>query len=62
MDQQSISFTDLDDGDEGTVIVRRVEGGVGLAVSKRSDGDVEALIPLNEAERVAAAIRAACES
>jgi hypothetical protein len=59
MDQQTISFTDLDDGDGATVIVRRVEGGVGLTVSKRSDGDVEAFIPLAEAQRVADAVRAA---
>ena len=40
-----ISFTDLDTGAEAGVGIRQVEGGVGLAISHRLDGDIEAFLP-----------------
>jgi hypothetical protein len=61
MDQLTFLFTDLDDGDDTTVIVRGVEGGVGLAVSKRNGGDVETFVPIAEAYRIADALRAASQ-
>jgi hypothetical protein len=61
MDQHTFSFADLDDGDETTLVVRRVEGGVGLTISKRLGGDVEAFMPGAEAQRIADALRAASE-
>lgn len=62
MDQRTFSFKDLDDGGETTVIVRRVDGGVGLALSKRANGDLEASIPLVEAQRLADGLREVAES
>jgi hypothetical protein len=59
MEQQTFSFVDLDDGDETTVVVRSVEGGVGLTISKRHNGDVETFVPGAEAQRIADALRAA---
>jgi hypothetical protein len=41
----TFTFNDMDDGDEATVIVRAVRGGVGLTLSKKADGDVEVFIP-----------------
>jgi hypothetical protein len=42
---QNFTFTDLGDGDEVWVGLRSVEGGVGLALSKKSDGDFEVFMP-----------------
>jgi hypothetical protein len=44
--EQRLSFDDLDDGGESLVIVRPVAGGVGLALSKKSDGDLEVFMSL----------------
>src|SRR5262245_35525408 len=55
--EQTFTFDDLDDGDESIVIVRTVPGGVGLTVSKKTDGDLEVFMPTATAERVAAALR-----
>jgi hypothetical protein len=54
---QTLSFEDLDDGDESVVVVRAVPGGVGLTLSKKADGDLEVLMPSATAERVASALR-----
>jgi hypothetical protein len=53
----TLRFDDLDDGDESLVIVRAVPGGVALALSKKSDGDLEVVMPPSIAERVASALR-----
>jgi hypothetical protein len=57
MVRATVSFEDLSDDDEVSVTVRRVEGGVGLSISKRSNGDLETFIPLWEAQKVAEALR-----
>jgi hypothetical protein len=57
MMDETLTFDDLDDGDESLVGVRAVPGGVGLALSKKSDGDLEVVMPLAIAERVASALR-----
>jgi hypothetical protein len=57
MEQHTIAFIDLDDGDEATVIVRRVEEGIGLTLSKSSGSDLEAFISAFEAQKVAEALR-----
>jgi hypothetical protein len=54
---QTLTFDDLGDGDESLVIVRALPGGVGLTLSKKSDGDVEVVMPPAIAERVASALR-----
>jgi hypothetical protein len=56
---ETLNLEDLDDGDETVVIVRTVPGGVGLALSKKADGDLEVFMPSAIAERVASALRAA---
>lgn len=55
----TLTFEDLDDGDESTVIVRAVPGGVGLTLSKKSNGDIEVFMPPAMAERVGNALREA---
>ena len=57
--EETLTFDDLDDGGESTVIVRTVPGGAGLTVSKKADGDLEVFMPAAIAERVATALRAA---
>lgn len=56
---QTLTFTDLDDGAESVVIVRPVPGGVGRGLSKREDGDIELLMPPEVAEQLVTALRAA---
>ena len=57
MDQ--LSFTDVDSGDAGLVLVRRVQGGVGLALSLQSDGDIEVFLDDASAKSVATMIQSA---
>jgi hypothetical protein len=47
-----ISFTDLDTGAEAGVGIRQVEGGFGLTISHRQDGDIEALLPPSAVEEL----------
>ncbi len=54
---QTFTFDDVDDSDESLVVIRSVPRGVGLTLSKKSDGDVEVVMPLAIAERVARALR-----
>lgn len=56
MEQRTFNFSDLDDGDEAVVIVRAVSGRVGLALSKREDGDVEVFMPTDVASALADAL------
>lgn len=44
-DSENFTFTDVVDGDEVWVGIRAVEGGTGLALSKKSDGDLEVFLP-----------------
>lgn len=53
---ERFTFQDLDDGDESTVIVRAVPGGVGLTVSKKSSGDLEVIMTPAIAARVGEAL------
>lgn len=55
--QRTVSFTDLDDGDETVAIVRGVPKGVGLTLSKRNDGDLEVFMPVEVASTLADALR-----
>ena len=57
METQTLTFTDLDDGDEAIVIVRAVSGGIGLTLSKKTDGDLEVFMPVEIAGQLAAALR-----
>jgi hypothetical protein len=50
---------DLDDGDEATIVVRTADGGVGLTLSKKAGGDIEAFMPRLVAADVAAELREA---
>jgi len=61
MEQQIFKFADLDDGDESLVIVRPVDGGVGLAMSKSADGDFEVFVPADIATRIGDALRDAAK-
>lgn len=56
MEQRTFNFTDLEDGDEAVVILRAVSGSVGLALSKRNDGDVEVFMPTEVASALADAL------
>ena len=58
-DQKIFNFSNLDDGDEGFALVRRVPGGVGLTLSLKSNGDTEVFMPPEIAEAVAAALSVA---
>jgi hypothetical protein len=57
--EKTLTFEDLNDGDEAVVVVRRLDGGVGLTLSKRTNGDIEAFMPPVVAERLAEALREA---
>ncbi len=48
----SITFTDKESGDEAFICVRVVGDGVGLAVSLRSDGDVEVFLAQEQVDRL----------
>jgi hypothetical protein len=53
-DAANVTFSDPSDGDEVRVGVRSVEGGTSLALSKKSDGDLEVVLPDAVAHLVAA--------
>jgi hypothetical protein len=57
-DSQNFTFTDVSDGDEAWVGIRPVEGGVGLALSKKSNGDLEVFMPPEAVVRLLAALGA----
>jgi hypothetical protein len=44
-ESENFTFNDVTDGDEVWVGIRTVEGGTGLALSKKSDGDLEVFMP-----------------
>jgi len=54
---ETITFDDIEDGEETIVIVRAVSGGIGLTVSKKTNGDLEVFMPATAASRVAAALQ-----
>lgn len=58
-DSLNFTFRDVSDGDEVWVGTRSVEGGVGLSLSKKSDGDLEVFIPPDAVTCLVAALAAA---
>jgi hypothetical protein len=56
VESQTFTFTDLDDGDEAIVIVRAVSGGVGLTLSKKTDGDLAVFMAVETASQLAEAL------
>jgi len=57
-DTANFTFSDPSDGDEVWVGVRSVEGGTSLALSKKSDGDLEVVLPPDAVARLVAALGA----
>ena len=55
----TIPYVDAESGEQACFIVRRIPTGIGLCISARSSGDLEAIVPLAEASRIAAAIQMA---
>ena len=51
-----ISFVDLDTGVEAGVGVREVKGGLALAISHKSDGDLETFLPASAVRDLIAAL------
>jgi hypothetical protein len=58
-ESENFTFTDVSDGDEVWVGIRTVEGGTGLALSKKSDGDLEVFMPPDAGSRLVAALHTA---
>lgn len=58
-DSESFTFTDVADGDEVWVGVRVVEGGTGLTLSRKADGDLEVVMPPEAVARLVTALGAA---
>ena len=54
--ETTLTFKDTDSGDDASVIVRHHANCVSLAVSLRSNGDIEVCIPKDVARRIAEAI------
>lgn len=57
-DSQNFTFSDVSDGDEVWVGIRPVEGGLGLALPKKLDGDLEVFMPPEAVARLLAALGA----
>ncbi len=55
----TIHFTDADSQDDAVVLVRAGRNAVALAISLRTDGDIEAVLDRATAERLLVALRAA---
>jgi hypothetical protein len=55
-DSENFTFNDVSDGDEVWVVIRAVEGGTGLALSKKADGDMEVFMPPDAVARLVAAL------
>jgi hypothetical protein len=58
-DSERFTFDDVSDGDEVWVGIRMIDGGVGLALSKTSDGDLEVFMPPDAVARLVALLGAA---
>ena len=52
----TINFRDLDSGDEAVVIVRSGSDRVALALTLRTEGDVEVVMPADVCAELAAAL------
>jgi hypothetical protein len=53
----TLSFLDAETSDEGTIVVRHSDSAVGLTLSLRGNGDVEAFLSPRDCERVIDALR-----
>ena len=58
----NFTFTDPADGDETWVAVRSTDQGIGLTLSKKANGDIEAFMPRGVAVQLAAALRENAEN
>lgn len=52
----TIAFRDLENRDEAAVIVRASSGRVALALTLRTDGDLEVFMPLSTCDELVAAL------
>ncbi|MGJ5179930.1 hypothetical protein ACQR16_30475 [Bradyrhizobium oligotrophicum] len=55
-----IRFADTASGDEACVLVRVVGDSIGLALSLRTEGDIEVFLAAEELDRVIGALQQAC--
>lgn len=51
MESAMMPFVDVDSGSEGFILVRSVEGGLGITMSLRDNGDLEVFLDLPAAGR-----------
>jgi hypothetical protein len=56
-----IDFTDLDSGDEGQFIVRRLPDCVGLTITLNSNGDLAAYVTADVLERLIRSLQTALD-
>ena len=52
MTDATICFSDMENDDEATVIVRTLENSVGLTLSLRKDGDIEVFLRTQELDQL----------
>jgi hypothetical protein len=52
----TLNFVDLGTSDAAVIVVRPTSDGVGLAVSLRTDGDIEVFMPKSTAQELARAL------
>ncbi|MGJ5203112.1 hypothetical protein [Bradyrhizobium sp. HKCCYLR20261] len=57
-----ITFVDASSGDKACVLVRVVGASVGVALSSRTDGDIEVFMAAAELDRVIGALQQASEA
>lgn len=55
----TLSFRDLESGDEGVIVIRVAKDSVALAVSLQTDGDIEVLLSASDALAAAEKLRQA---
>jgi len=58
----TISFTDVESGDEATAIVRAMHGAVALAISLKRGGDLEVALPTGSVEDLVSALKEAARA
>ncbi|MGJ4971587.1 MULTISPECIES: hypothetical protein [unclassified Bradyrhizobium] len=59
MSTEPITFVDKSSGDDACVLVRVVGDSIGLALSLRTDGDIEVFMAAEELDRVIGALQQA---
>lgn len=52
----TLTFVDLAGSDEATIVIRPAKDGIALAVSLKSNGDIEAVMPRTTAQELARAL------